>query len=103
MSVKKLKTIRWLHAARDDLDGIIEPILFNNAIAAEKLAERILNRIEVLAQLPYLGPVSPYAAKVRYLVIDDYVVYCTVHRSEVVIRAIVHGSRFFQRAWLRRK
>jgi len=37
------------------------------------------------------------------LVFGNYVVYYTVSRREVVVRAVVHGARRFRPSWLRRK
>ena len=59
MSLKNRKAIRWLVAASEDLAQIISDIAADRPRAAERLAERILHRVELLADFPYLGSVCP--------------------------------------------
>ena len=102
MSLKNPKPIRWHIAARDDFAQIIASIALERPRAAERLAQRILHRVEMLAEFPYFGPVCPYYRKARQLIHGNYIVYYTVHRNEVVVRAVVHGARLFRSRWLRR-
>ena len=99
MSLKNRKPVRWLVAASEDFAQIISDIAADRPRAAEKLAERILHRVELLADFPYLGSVCPYYRKARQLVHGNYIVYYTVHRTELVVRAVVHGARFFSSRW----
>ncbi len=41
--------------------------------------------------------------KARQIFYGEYVVYYTVNRRDLVIRAVVHGARHFRKSWLRRK
>jgi len=93
------RPLRWLEAARDDLGQIAESIAADNPRAAERLSERILDRVQILSDHPHLGSPCPFAPRVRFLVVGNY----TVHRKEVVIRAVVHGRRLFRPGWLRRE
>ena len=97
------KPIRWLYAAHVDLAEIVETIARDKPAAAEGFARAILRKIERLADFPYLGSVSPYFRKARQLSHKKYVIYYTVHRDEIVVRAVVHGSRIFRSAWFRRE
>ena len=103
MSPRQKKPIRWHHAAVDDLAGIVEYIARNAPQEAEQFAERLLSRVELLSDFPHLGPVCPHYRKARQLIHGKYIVYYTVHRQELVIRALVHGARLFRSYWLRRE
>lgn len=102
MSRRKPKPIRWLTAARDDLAAIVDYIAQDNPAAADQFTERILAKVELLSETPDLGPVCPYHSRARQLIHGNYLIYYTVHRAEIVIRAVVHGARLFRSSWLRR-
>lgn len=89
-------------AALDDLTAIVDYIAQDNPKAAERFSERLLGKLGLLAHSPQLGSVCPYHRKTRQLVYGKYIVYYTVHRTDVVIRAVVHGARHFRSYWLRR-
>ena len=56
-----------------------------------------IERIVQLASFPFIGgPCLEYPAA-RQLVHGNYIVYYTVSRREVVIRAVVHGAREFRK------
>ena len=97
------KKVRWLDAALNDLVEIVEYIGKDNPQAAERLADAIFAKIELLADSPHLGSICPHYRKARQLIHGNYLVYYTVHRQEVVMRAIVHGARLFRSYWLRRE
>lgn len=96
------KAVRWLVAAREDLLEIVAYIANRAPQTAERFAEKLLGRIEILADHPHIGSVCPYYRKARQLIHGHYVIYYTVHRQEVVIRAVVRGARLFRSAWMRR-
>ena len=101
MSPRRPKEIRWLQPARDDLTSIVDFIAGNNPKAAERFADRLIAKVGLLAGSPHLGSICPHR-KIRQLIHGKYIVYYTVHRTEVVIRAVVHGARLFRSYWLRR-
>jgi plasmid stabilization system protein ParE len=82
---------------------LIDYIACNSPRAADTLLDRIEARTERLADFPYLGATHPEHRRTRYLVEGSYVIYYTVHRHEVVIRAVAHGARLFRPSWLRRE
>ena len=47
--------------------------------------------------------VCPHFRKARQLIHGNYIIYYSVHRTEIVIRAVVHGARLFRSYWLRRE
>jgi toxin ParE1/3/4 len=96
------RLIRWRKAAGDDLAEIVDYIAADSPDAAQRVLDGILARIESLARHPLLGSVCPYYPKVRQLLYGNYVIYYSVARRDVLVRAIVHGTRLFRPAWLRR-
>jgi len=96
------KALRWLVAAREDLTEIVEHIARQYPQAAGHFAARLLRRVEILADFPHIGSLCPQYRKARQLIHGHYVIYYTVHRQEVVIRAVVRGARLFRSSWLRR-
>ena len=103
MSASRRKELRWLLAALEDLTGIVERIAEDAPQAAERFAATVFARVQRLRIFPYLGSICPYYRKARQLIHGHYIIYYTVHRKEVVIRAVVHGARLFRSAWLRRE
>jgi toxin ParE1/3/4 len=103
MRLPRRKHVRWRDAAIDDLVGVVEQIAEYSPHAAERLADAIFARVDQLQTFPHLGSVCPYYPKARQLIHGNYIIYYTVHRKEVVIRAVVHGARLFRAYWLRRE
>lgn len=102
MTFPRRKTIRWHEAASADVAAIVDHIATKSPQAAKKFAEKIIERVDRLAYFPYLGPVCPSYRRARLLVQGNHAIYYTVHRTEVVVRAVVHGARIFQPSWFRR-
>ena len=102
MSPKTQKLLRWHPAAEEDLQAISESIGEHAPRTAGRFVEAILRKVEILRDLPYLGAVTPQVRRVRFLTHKKYIIYYTVHRREVVVRAVVRGARLFQSSWFRR-
>ncbi len=103
MSGPRPKWLRWFISAATDLDDIVEHIAKDKPKAALRFARRVKARVELLRTSPYIGARCPEHPRVRFLVHGKYLIYYTVHRAEVVVRAVVHGSRRSQFHWLRRR
>jgi plasmid stabilization system protein ParE len=97
------KQLRWTGAALQDVDDFIRPIAQRAPRTAERFVQRLFAKIEMLGEFPYLGAVCPYYRRARQIVFGHYVIYYTVHRREVVIRAVVRGARLFRSWWMRRE
>jgi len=90
--------VRFTRLAAQDLDDIWEYIAQDNEAAARDFIEKLISRIESLAEMPLAGPERPeIAAKVRILAIDRYVVLYRVAVASVEVLRVVHGSRDFMR------
>lgn len=100
---RQLKPVRWHVAARQDVLDIIDRIAADAPQTAARFPDRLDSRVALLATFPYLGEVCPDYRRARFLVEGNFVIYYTVHRYEVVVRAAVRGARRFRASWLRRK
>jgi plasmid stabilization system protein ParE len=103
MTIAPKRVLKWKQAAIDDLAGIIDHIASDSQPAAERFYREIIERIVQLASFPFSGGPCLEYPSARQLVHDAYVVYYTVTRRDVVIRAVVHGARLFRKSWLRRR
>src|SRR5207245_3820538 len=93
------KSLRWLPSALDDLFQIAEYISANAPQAADQFIQAVFAKTKQLRDFPYLGSICPYYPKARQLIHGNYVIYYTVHRNEVTVRAVVHGARLFRARW----
>src|SRR2546428_8964495 len=101
--MKPRKSVRWQPPAREDLAEIVAYIAQQSDLrTADRFAGRLIERVDDLAFFPYAGEVCPYFRKARQLPFGHFVIYYTIHRKEVVIRAVVRGARLFRSWWLRR-
>src|SRR5262245_52618009 len=103
MTEPPTRVVRWHEAAIRDVEEITAYIKRDAPQAAEALARAFVDRAESLAAQPFLGGECPYAPNARTLIEGKYLIYYTVARREVVIRAVVHGARRFRPSWLRRR
>lgn len=102
MSVENPKSIRWLKIALGELDAAVRRIEQDSVAAADRFRKRVFERTALLGSHPKSGGMHPDYPKARFLVEDSYLILYTVHRAEVVIRAVVHGARLFRKKWVRR-
>lgn len=85
-----------------DLQGIVDYIAADSVDAADQFAESLATRLESLGGSPYRGQVCPFHKLVRQIIHGQYIIYYSVKKSEILVRAVVHGARLFQKDWLRR-
>jgi plasmid stabilization system protein ParE len=102
MSDDRIHAIHWRKAATEDLAQIVDYVAADNPIATQELLDGILKRVESLARHPSIGGACPYYPKARQITFGNYIIYYSVSRREVLIRAIVHGARLFRASRLRR-
>ncbi len=89
--------IRWTPAAADDLESIINYAAGRDPQAAERLAESIIDHIEILRTFPRIGPRYKKRASgdVREILCGMYRVFYRVNErlQYVEILTILHGAR----------
>jgi toxin ParE1/3/4 len=81
-------------AADDDLVEIWCTIAFDSPRAADRLVDKIAERIVQLATFPESGPRRPeIAVDARALTVGNYLVLYRLSNERVEILRIVHGAR----------
>ncbi|MBQ9329810.1 MAG: type II toxin-antitoxin system RelE/ParE family toxin [Oscillibacter sp.] len=95
--------LHYTHEAQRDLDEIWDHIMFDlsNPTAAERTVERIMDRIEQLADFAEMGAPLHSVADVesdhRFLVCGNYLAFYRVAGKEVYIDRILYGRRDYLR------
>jgi toxin ParE1/3/4 len=86
--------IDWLRQAAANVDEIKSYIARDNPTAATKVAQRIVERTEALAEFPYMGRLGRVAAT-RELVVSGtpYIVVYRVAGEVVQIIRVLHGAQ----------
>lgn len=92
--------VRVLLAAETDLADIASYIAVDDRSSAEAFLDRIENNLGHLEKHPRLGrvPNDEELAKLGYrcLVVDNYLIFYTVRRKEILIHRIIHGARNYK-------
>ena len=84
--------------ARDDLDDVWSYIAGDNVAAADKMIERLAERLDMLARQPLIGEVCPdIKPDLRSFPVRPYVIYYAVQADEVSIIRVLHGARDVRR------
>jgi len=97
-------TVRLLVPAEQDLLEIVEYIALDSIRAALRVADRIEQRLSLLAEQPHLGKRVTMeeltSMGYRYIVVDNYLAFYTVEEKTVLVHRILHGARDYARVLL---
>jgi toxin ParE1/3/4 len=98
--MSKLYEIRYLRAAEEDLEDILDYIVRDNPSAASPALDQLDHSISQLARNPRLG-VVPRDDRLRnlgyrMLIVGDYLVFYVMKSKTVQIRRIIRGTRNYQ-------
>jgi addiction module RelE/StbE family toxin len=87
--------VKWSRLARDDLDAITRYIGRDSLFYADTLAERVLTATRRLTRFPESGRKIPEAEDkaMREIIVQGYRVMYRVESDQVLILAVMHGSR----------
>ncbi|HTK82722.1 MAG TPA: type II toxin-antitoxin system RelE/ParE family toxin [Bacteroidota bacterium] len=89
--------IKLLRIAEDDLAEIISYISADRPSAAEALATKIENDLDLLAENPHSGRVPEEEDLVRlhyrYLVVENYLIFYVIEGQTMYVHRILHGAR----------
>ena len=77
MSTATPKSVRWHKAALRDLEEIVASIAQEKPAAAERFAESVFAKVEMLAASPYLGGVCSHYRTARQLLHGSYICLIT--------------------------
>jgi plasmid stabilization system protein ParE len=90
-------TIIWSDPALADFEAVVRYVMERNPSAAESLRLAILDHVESLARLPFIGPVydRDRTGRVREIMCGVYRIFYRVDedRKTVDILTIWHGAR----------
>ena len=97
------RRVRWTPRAASLLEEVARRLADESTSAAAKLVGDLLEAAESLANLADRGRRVPELGESQYreLLTRDYRLVYRVNPEEVVVIALIHGSRDF-RAWWRR-
>ncbi len=86
-----------LQIAREDIGEIFFYIAADSPKSALAMTDKIINKIDTLAELPFIGKIVPdnELAKHEYrmLIIDSYIIFYKVFNDEVVVYRVLHGMQ----------
>lgn len=87
--------VKWSQAAYDDLEDIVRYISRDSTFYASAFAERVVLATRRLGEFPESGRKIPEAedSAMREIIVQDYRVMYRVETAEVLILAVMHGSR----------
>ena len=90
--------IIWTEPAISDLNGIAEYIALDKAGAAKKLVQRIVKRIELLADSPNSGRKPPELGVSRYreVIVGPCRIFYRVSRNDVIVLYIMRSERLLK-------
>ena len=87
--------VLWTDMARDDLKSIFEYISEDSSFYAKRFAEKLLVKVEVLAEFPKMGRIVPEfeTHEIRELIEGNYRIVYKVFDDRVDVLRIHHSSR----------
>jgi toxin ParE1/3/4 len=89
-----MPSITLSNQARQDLIAIWDYIADDNPSAADRLLDTLEERMQRLADHPFLGPPRPdISHDLRYLVSGNYLILYRVLGDVVEIVRVLHGAR----------
>jgi len=90
-------SVRLLPAAEEDLTEIVLYIAADRPSAAEKVANTIEKKLQVLARTPHLGHIPTDEELIRqgyrYFSVGKYLVFYTIEEQTIYVHRILHGAR----------
>lgn len=86
----------WSDPAKENYrDRIADLMAAGHDRAAERFADAVFKKTELLERNPYLGMRSEFITSLRRLLVDDrYALFYTVSRMEVIVLNLVDTQRF---------
>jgi toxin ParE1/3/4 len=89
--------LAWTESAARAFEGAMDYLGERNPDAAKRIAKSILDRVELLRSVPFMGKVYPKATRfeVRQVVVGRYrILYRVFEEANLVeILAVWHGAR----------
>ncbi|MBC8185414.1 type II toxin-antitoxin system RelE/ParE family toxin [candidate division KSB1 bacterium] len=100
MSIDKYFDIEWTHAARDDLDEIIDYISLDSINKAIKINDRLVSKVDTIERFPSRGRIVPELKKLgiksyHEIISPPYRIMYKIEESKslIMILGIFDGRR----------
>lgn len=90
------RRLRWSERALDDLDAILAHIARDAPRNASAVHDRIVARLESLADQPGQGRRVPEFGAFREVIVQSWRIIYSVSDTEVLILAVVHSARLLR-------
>jgi toxin ParE1/3/4 len=93
-------------SAREDMLGVWSYIAQDSESAADRLVERILATISLLASSPFAGErCDEFGLGLRHIFVGAYVIFYHAFQEEdkVEVKAVIHGARDLPQELSRRR
>jgi len=92
--------VRLIKIAEDDFTEIISFIAADNPDAAETVADKIENSLELLSGNPNLGRL-PRDEELRnlgyrFLIVKNYIIFYTIEDRTIYVHRILHSARDYK-------
>ncbi len=92
--------VRLLNIAGEDFTEIMSFIAADNPTAADAMANNIEKNLELLSANPNPGRI-PREEELRnlgyrYLIVQNYLIFCTIEEKIIFIHRILHGARNYK-------
>ena len=94
------KTVRILRKAQQDIIEIRDYVALDDPRASIRLIDKLLARIEDLAEFPEIGAVprdkNLRARGYRFLLERDYLIFYKVFKRQIRVYRVIHGRRKYR-------
>ena len=91
--------VRLQDGIKEDIENIIRFKGWYSSSAPSRIVAKILDCLDDLAFMPYLGHVSDYDSDYRQISVEDYMIFYLVdeEREAIEVHYILHQSRNTER------
>ena len=89
--------VKWSIPAKDDLKQIFEYIAKDSKFYANKVADEIVEKSEMLDKFPEMGRIVPEIedSNIRELIVYSYRLIYEISAKKIEILALIHGKQDF--------
>jgi toxin ParE1/3/4 len=94
--------IIWTHTAQTEFEAIVNLIAFENPLAANRFASKVIRTVRQLERFPRSGPQVPElrGSPFRQLVIRPCRVFYRIDGQQVIIQFVMRTERLFRKEFL---
>lgn len=98
-----MEKIHWLEEAIDDLNQIYNFIYQNSVYYAIKTTEEILEKVDYLKILPYMGKRLTDKNDIREIIYKSYRIIYKIDSNIILILRVWHSARLLSTKYISKK